>query len=123
VVLGVAAGGLAAELAKLVVRRERPAEVFAGYTFRSFGDHLWSSKGFGFPSSHAAVAFAGAAALATVFPRTGPLLFLLAAGTGLTRLFAHAHYLSDVTAGALGGAWIGWLVARRLLRRGAGAGT
>ncbi|MGE3617670.1 MAG: phosphatase PAP2 family protein [Gemmatimonadales bacterium] len=113
VVIAVATAGILAEVVKLLVRRDRPAEVFLGYSFRPFADRPLSTSGFGFPSSHAAVAFAGAAALGTLFPRVGAVLLLLAAGTGLTRIFGHAHFVSDVAAGALGGAWIGTWAARR----------
>ena len=63
------------------------------------------------PSTYAALA--GATVLARRYPRTTPLLLALAAGCGLTRVFAHAHYLSDVVAGALGGSAIGWRAGRR----------
>lgn len=113
ILIAVAAGGILAEVAKLLIRRERPAAEFLGYQFRSFADAPFDGKSLGLPSSHAAVAFAGATVLARRYPRTTPLLLALAAGCGLTRVFAHAHYLSDVVAGALGGSAIGWRAGRR----------
>ena len=102
IVIAVAAGGLLGEAIKLVVRRNRPDATLA-YTFRPFADHPWSTRDFGMPSSHAMVAFAGATALSRRYPRAAPVLFALAAGCGLTRLMAQAHFLSDVVAGAIGG--------------------
>ena len=57
-----------------------------------------------------------ASALSRRFPRIAPLLYLLAAGCGLSRLMAQAHYLSDVVAGAVGGTLVGladWARTRR----------
>lgn len=113
IIIAVVVGGILAEVAKLLIRRERPGELFVGYQFRAFADAPFSTKALGMPSSHTAVAFAGAAAVATRYPRTAPLLLALAAGCGLTRMFAGAHYLSDVVGGALGGSLAGWLAGRR----------
>jgi membrane-associated phospholipid phosphatase len=103
IVVAVAVGGILAEVLKLVVRRDRP-DATGQYHFRPFADHPWSSRDFGMPSSHVVVAFAGATALSRRFPRLTPLLLALAAGCGLTRLMAQAHFLSDVVVGAFGGA-------------------
>ena len=113
IVIAVAVGGILAELAKLLIRRERPTAEFLGYQFRSFADAPFSTRSLGMPSSHTAVAFAGAAVMARRYPRTAPLLLALAAGCGLTRVFAQAHYLSDVVGGALGGSAAGWWAGRR----------
>ena len=66
----------------------------------------------GFPSGHTIVAFAGAAAIARLFPRAGPLAYLLAAGCGLTRILSHAHFAGDV----VGGAIAGWAIVAALWR-------
>ena len=113
VVIAVALGGLGAEALKLLIRRERP-DGSGLYLFRSFTDHPFSTGRLGMPSSHTMVAFAGAAVLARRFPRAAPILYGLAAGCGLTRLMAQAHFLSDVVAGALGGAAAGRWTSRRL---------
>lgn len=94
------AGGLAAELLKLVFRRLRPDDAQFGYAFRSFSDGLWSNRGMGLPSSHVLVAFAGAFALARMFPRARWVFYVLAAGCAVTRVLAHAHYLSDTVVAA-----------------------
>lgn len=112
-------GGLVAELLKLLFRRERP-DVHAGaYVFRSFSDHPLSSAGLALPSSHALVAFAAAAMLSRLYPRARWLWLALAGGCALTRVFAHAHFLSDVTLSAV----LGYAVAEilwRLSSRGGG---
>jgi undecaprenyl-diphosphatase len=100
---GPLAAGATAEVIKLLVRRERPGLHDGAYVFRAFGDRPFYTGDIGFPSSHAMVAFAGAAVLARLFPRTGPVVYLLAAGCGLTRILAHAHFASDVVAGAIAG--------------------
>ena len=99
-VLGPLLGGLAAELLKLLVRRLRPDPELFGYAFRSFTDGPWSNRGMGMPSSHTLVAFAGAFALARLFPRARWVFYLLAGGCGLSRVMATAHYLSDTVVAA-----------------------
>ncbi len=105
-------GGLAAEVLKLCARRLRPDPDVFGYTFRAFSDQPWHNGGLGLPSSHALVAFAGAAALARLFPRAWPLWYLLAAGCAMTRVMAVAHYFSDVVTAAV----VAWFVAEALSR-------
>jgi len=102
-----AVAGIAAEAVKLVVRRERPNMTDGLYVFRALADRPFSSKGFGLPSSHTAVAFGAAAALARLFPRARPVWYGIAVGCALTRVGSGAHFLSDVVVGAL----IGWLSA------------
>jgi membrane-associated phospholipid phosphatase len=109
---GPLAAGAAAEVIKLLVRRERPGLHDGAYVFRAFRDRPFYTGDIGFPSSHAMVAFAGAAVLARLFPRTAPVVYLLAAGCGLTRILAHAHFASDVVAGAIAG----WVVVALLWR-------
>ena len=54
-----------------------------------------------FPSGHAATAFAGAYALARVWPEARAGLWALAALTAVSRIYVGAHYPLDVLAGAL----------------------
>ena len=103
--------GLVAELGKLLIRRARPS-ASTSYTFLPLPDDL-STAGLGMPSSHAAVAFGGAFLLARLYPRTGPVVVLWAAGCGLTRLLDGAHFLSDVVAAA----GLAWLIARGIAHR------
>lgn len=106
------AGGLA-ELVKILVRRERPALNDGAYGFRPWDERTWSAAGLAFPSSHTAVAFGGAAMLARLFPRARWVGYALAAGCGITRVFARAHFLSDTVFAA----GLGWLVSWALWRR------
>jgi len=95
------AAGIVGELLKITVRRMRPPDQGSAYSFRAFSEHPFSSRGFGFPSSHAVVAFGAAAILARLFPRARVVWYAAAVGCALSRLLAHAHYLSDVVAAAL----------------------
>jgi membrane-associated phospholipid phosphatase len=94
------AAGIVGELLKIAVRRMRPPDVGSAYSFRAFSDHPFSSRGFGFPSSHVVVAFGAAAMLARLFPRARVVWYAAAVGCAVSRLLAHAHYLSDVVAAA-----------------------
>lgn len=106
------AGGATAEVLKMLVRRLRPdAETF-GYVWRPFSEQLLSTKGLGMPSSHTMVAFAGAAALARVFPRGWWLWYVLAAGCAATRVLSLGHFLSDAVAAGFLGYAVGVVVAR-----------
>lgn len=107
-------GGLVAEIGKILFRRLRPDEINFAYAFRPYSDHFWSNRGMGLPSSHTLVAFAGAAALARVFPRARWVSYVLAGGCAITRVMANAHFLSDVTVAACLGVAVGWMLADRL---------
>lgn len=107
-----ALAGIVGELLKILVRRMRPPDDGSGYAFRAFSDHPFSSRGLGFPSSHGVVAFGAAEILSRLFPGARAVWYAAAVGCAITRLFAHAHYLSDVVAAAL----IGIAVAALLWR-------
>lgn len=94
-------GGLAAEVGKMLLRRERPEVNDGEYVFRAFTDRPWTTSGLALPSSHALVAFTGAFVLCRLYPRAWPVWIGLAAGCALTRVQAHAHFLSDVTLAAV----------------------
>ncbi|MBA2685628.1 MAG: phosphatase PAP2 family protein [Gemmatimonadaceae bacterium] len=104
--------GIVGELLKILVRRMRPPDVGTAYEFRAWSDHPFSSRGFGFPSSHAVVAFAAAVLLARLFPRASVVWYAAAAGCAVSRLLAHAHYLSDVVAAACIGIGVAALLWR-----------
>jgi membrane-associated phospholipid phosphatase len=106
------AAGIVGELLKIIVRRMRPPDIGNAYAFRAWSDHPFSSRGFGFPSSHAVVAFGAAAILARLFPRARCVFYAAAVGCGVSRLLAHAHYLSDVVAGACVGLGVAALLWR-----------
>lgn len=104
-IAGAIAGGVVAELGKLLIRRLRPGDT-GEYAFRSFADRTFSTGGLAMPSSHALVAFGAAAVLSRLFPRAWWIWWGLAAGCGLSRVAAGAHFLSDVVLAAI----LGWLV-------------
>jgi len=106
------AAGIIGELLKILVRRMRPPDVGTAYAFRAYSDHPLSSRGIGFPSSHAVVAFGAAAILSRLFPRAKWVWYGAAIGCAVSRLLAHAHYLSDVVAGACIGIAAGALIWR-----------
>lgn len=101
-----AVAGLAGELLKLLLRRERPAVLDGRYSFRPFDERTLSSSGLALPSSHAIVAFGAAAILSRIFPRAWPVWWALAWGCALTRVAAGAHFLSDVVVSAV----VGWAI-------------
>lgn len=113
VLLGPALAGGGAELLKMVLRRERPGLHDGVYFFRSFSDQPFNTKDLGLPSSHAMVAFGGAAVIARVFPGVGPVAYALAAGCAVTRVLARAHFASDVVVGAIAGWAVGALLWAR----------
>jgi len=106
-------GGLVAELLKLIIRRERPMVHEGLYGFREFADRTFSTSGLAMPSSHTLVAFAGAAMLARLYPRARWVGYVLAAGCGVSRVMARAHFVSDVVLAA----GCGWIVAFLLAKR------
>jgi membrane-associated phospholipid phosphatase len=69
----------------------------------------WIASRYGrFPSSHAALLFGSATALAVFLPATAPAGFGVALLVCYERLYRDAHYPSDIFAGA----WIGILIAK-----------
>ena len=100
------ASGLACEVLKILLRRERPGLHDGAYFFRSFTDHPWSTTAIGLPSSHVMVAFAGAGMASCLFPRTWPAWMLFAAGCAFTRVAAQAHFLSDVVLAGIAGIFV-----------------
>ena len=107
------AGGLLAEVLKILLRRERPGLHDGAYYFRPFSDHLIATKDIGLPSSHALVAFSAAWLLCRMYPKGCPVWLFLAAGCAVTRVQAQAHFLSDVTVAAVAA----WLLVAWVWRR------
>jgi membrane-associated phospholipid phosphatase len=110
-----AGGGIAAELLKLMLRRERPWAHDGAWVFRPLDERTLSTGGLALPSSHAMVAFSAAAMLSRLFPRAAPVWYAFAAGCGLSRVLAGAHFVSDVVVAALAG----WLVTALIWRHAA----
>ena len=93
--------GIVAELLKLTLRRERPAVLEGAYSWRPFTERTFSSSGLALPSSHTMVAFGAAWMLCYLFPKARWVWLTLAAGCGLSRVLAQAHFVSDVVVAAL----------------------
>lgn len=124
IMLSTVCSGLAAELLKIVLGRHRPDAdghllwnplLGAIYSPDKYGSSL------GLPSSHAAVAFGGAFAVAIVFPGARWPALIAAAGCAITRLMAGAHALSDVYAAAILAWGIAYLCTHRLVADGSRA--
>ena len=96
---GLVALGIANRM-KVIVDRARPE----GVRLREAQD------GFGYPSSHAAVAVAAAVVLTALVPRRWrPVPALLAAIVAVTRMHVGVHYPLDLLGGALIGGAVGLL--------------
>lgn len=114
---GACAGGIMADVIKLLIARTRPrsmdfqahslAESFTGlFPFGAGGSAAQS-----FPSAHTACAFAFAALLSWLYPRGRNWFITLALLTGLQRICSGSHFPSDVCFGAA----VGWLTGQALI--------
>jgi membrane-associated phospholipid phosphatase len=119
-VTGVLLAGLTTQAAKHVACRARPRLVDGWGVGVAAPPESPARRGFfhwpcfgesgyhGFPSGHAATAFAAASALtAWVLPGRRSWLLAVAAGIAASRIVLNAHFLSDVLAGGLFGWWAG----------------
>jgi membrane-associated phospholipid phosphatase len=133
-VTGVLLAGLSTQTVKHVVCRARPRLVEGWGVGPAAPLTASARRGFfhwpcfaesayqGFPSGHAATAFATAAAIGAWVPgRRRAWLFAAASGVGASRIVLNAHFLSDVLGGAVFGWWAGeaglFLVTRYLAPR------
>lgn len=97
--------GMVSNAVKLLIARSRPrAFDLNSAILDSFGPWLplmeLNSDSQGVPSSHVAVAAALAVALTWLYPRGGFLFVALALLAALQRIYAEAHFASDVCWGA-----------------------
>jgi undecaprenyl-diphosphatase len=128
-VAGVLLAGLSTQVAKHVACRARPRLVDGWGVGKAtppapparWGFFHWPCFGerdyHGFPSGHAATAFAAAAALIGWVPgRRRAWVLAAASGVGASRIVLNAHFLSDVLGGGLLGWWAGEAGARLVAR-------
>jgi undecaprenyl-diphosphatase len=105
-----AAGAMAcgiANLAFLAIKRatSRQRPCHAHRDLRAFAP---APDYYSFPSGHSINAFAATAVLdGALWPATGPLLFVVAFGVAVSRVYLRLHYPTDVLIGALLGRVIG----------------
>lgn len=112
---GAAVAGTLAEVLKPLIGQVRPHLVDGVHRYYHVeGLHDLS---FGMASSHAAVAFGAAWGLLFINRRVGWVALALAAGCGLERMMAGAHFTTDIYVGAL----LGYAGAR-LFRAGGRTG-
>jgi membrane-associated phospholipid phosphatase len=124
------AGGLGANVIKLMVSRIRPHKYwelqsavdaaqssFVGWLPLFESDYFRESWRQSFPSGHAATAFAFAVGLSWVFPRGRAIFFGLACLGGVQRLVSNSHWPSDVISGAVVGIICGHLITHVAFRQ------
>jgi len=132
VLLSAAVGGLFYTVVKWTAGRSRPFkgvapfDPFALHPFaRGLRGLIHAEANLAFPSGHATLAFATAAALAHLLPRFRWAFYVIAGLAAVERVLEGAHYPSDVLAGAA----LGVLSAHLVLavsagrRGGGGAGA
>ncbi|MDO5646993.1 phosphatase PAP2 family protein [Paracoccus sp. (in: a-proteobacteria)] len=115
----VAVTGVTASLIKNTIGRARPytlepAQVMA-FDLGAFNAR-WAS----FPSGHSTTALALAVALSLLWPRYRVAFLCLGAWGAASRMLIGVHWLSDVFAGAMLGAFGAVLIYRRMSARGIG---
>ena len=111
---------LFARVGKGLIVSPRPAAEVDNAQMRIVGEALHNVS---MPSGHTLTAFAVASAIYFALPEKGRAkqlwLFVLAAGTGLSRIAVGAHWPGDVAVGASLGLLAGMLGVRLLARMGA----
>lgn len=104
------ASGIVTPAIKLVAGRSRPRDDAGIYNFKPF-----SNANSSFPSGHTTEAFALASVIANHYDETWVTCtaYSIAGLVGLARTYHHAHFASDVLAGAMIGTWVGKGVVAR----------
>jgi membrane-associated phospholipid phosphatase len=116
-VFSIAISSGVAEIFKIAVNRERPADKYPGVIFVNGEVH-----GQSFPSGHTTLAFATATTLALNFRKWYVVVpaYLWAGSVGYSRLYLGKHYPGDVLAGAafgVGGGYLSYWLTRKLFSK------
>lgn len=101
-----------AEPLRITIARSRPYEVVSGAY--QLIDH---AAGKSFPSGHATIAFALAAAVFAYNRRAGAVFFVAAVVVGAARIMAGIHWPSDIAGGAVVGIGTAWAIRRLAQKR------
>lgn len=105
--LAIGVPGLIVTVGKRLIGRVRPSEL-GPFAYEPFS---WKAAYASLPSGHATTAFAAAVAVGALWPKARPFIWTYAVLIGASRIMVHAHYPSDVLAGAAAGA-LGAIVVR-----------
>ena len=101
------------EFIRFLYNRPRPFEIFSEVTklidtgFIPLVNH---TAGGAFPSGHAALAFAVAAAISFYYPKTSIVFWSAAILTGLARVASGVHWPSEILGGVMIGVLSAWAV-------------
>jgi membrane-associated phospholipid phosphatase len=97
-------GGIGVWWLKWAVGRVRPFHGVPPFDFHSFErgiPGLIANRNLGFPSGDATLAFATAACMGILVPRSRPFFLVAAVVVGAERVLENAHYVSDVVGAAV----------------------
>lgn len=130
--------GVVSNTLKKAIGRVRPRDAVAGLQVRDLGPgspaflRLFQPpvatpsrprgelRGKSFPSSHTVNMFAAATVVALFYRGWGVVVYLLAAGVALSRVYVAAHWPGDIPPSMALGVLVGWgmvLLVRRVARR------
>jgi len=107
--------GLTVSIVKRLIGRVRPSD-WGPFHFVPFS---WRPDYAAMPSGHSTAAFAAAFAIGAIWPRARAPMWIYAGVIAVSRVAVHAHFPSDVVAGAFVGIFGAvlarhWFAARRL---------
>lgn len=98
---------------KSIVKRPRPCTLYGQLAYYQPGyKPPFCPKDYSFPSSHATIAFAAATVITAFDKKRRWFHFAIALLISLSRIYLGYHYFLDVTAGAL----IGWAISFIILK-------
>ncbi len=102
---------LSSNLLKNLFERIRPNNVLPDVRLL-----VGATSSYSFPSSHAVNNFAIATFLAKIYPKYKWMLFTIASLVAFSRPYVGVHYFSDILAGAVIGAFLGYIFALLIIK-------